>query len=124
MAVALEQMTPMMGADDSIPIFTASAPMSDSTASICARTKAGGTSCTPCTPTEFCAVSAVTTEVPKTRNAEKVLRSAWIPAPPPESEPAMVSAFGTVIDPESIRAAPGASQRRLRSVGPPPGSRA
>ena len=32
--------------------------------------------------------------MPNTRNAENVLRSAWMPAPPPESEPAMVRALG------------------------------
>src|SRR3990172_4001809 len=31
-------------------------------------------------------------EVPKTPRAANVFRSAWIPAPPPESEPAIVSA--------------------------------
>src|ERR1051326_7610420 len=93
----------MIGADESMPIFTASAPKSVRTASICARTNAGGTSWTPCTPTEFCAVRAVSTDMPNTRNAENVLRSAWMPAPPPESEPAIVSAFATVIDLGSIR---------------------
>ena len=33
------------------------------------------------------------TEVPNTPNCWKVLRSAWMPAPPPESEPAMVRAI-------------------------------
>ena len=42
----------------------------------------------------FCAVSAVMALVPKTPSAAKVLRSAWMPAPPPESEPAMVRATG------------------------------
>ena len=32
--------------------------------------------------------------VPCTRQARNVFRSAWIPAPPPESEPAMVNAVG------------------------------
>ena len=45
------------------------------------------------TPRVFCAVIAVMTDVPKTPKRWKVLRSAWIPAPPPESEPAMVSAI-------------------------------
>src|SRR5262249_41703588 len=36
-----------------------------------------------------------------------VLRSAWMPAPPPESDPAMVSALGTAIDLSSIRAGSG-----------------
>jgi len=34
------------------------------------------------------------TLAPYTPNAEKVLRSAWMPAPPELSEPAMVSAMG------------------------------
>src|SRR5215216_6250277 len=104
-----------MGAEDSIPIFTASAPKSERTASIWAFTNAGGISWTPWTPTEICAVRAASTDMPNTRNAENVLRSAWIPAPPPESEPAMVSAFGTVIDLASIR---GAGEARIsRSFG-------
>ena len=35
-------------------------------------------------------------EVPWTPRAAKVLRSAWMPAPPPESEPAMVMAVFTL----------------------------
>src|SRR5258708_11848703 len=53
----------------------------------------------PLTPCVFCAVSAVMTEAPKTPSAANVFRSAWIPAPPDESEPAMVSATGVVIGP-------------------------
>lgn len=45
---------------------------------------------TASTPLVFWAVMAVMAEVPKHDRAAKVLRSAWIPAPPPESEPAMV----------------------------------
>src|SRR5205085_6655507 len=41
------------------------------------------------TPVVFCAVSAVMAVMPKQPSAEKVLRSAWMPAPPPESDPAM-----------------------------------
>ena len=51
----------------------------------------GSSALQPCTPTVFCAVTAVITLIPKTPNWWKVLRSAWIPAPPPESEPAIVS---------------------------------
>src|SRR5690349_718198 len=36
---------------------------------------------------------AVMTLQPYTPSAANVLRSAWMPAPPPESEPAMVSAL-------------------------------
>ena len=41
------------------------------------------------TPIVFCAVSAVMAVMPKQPRAAKVLRSAWMPAPPPESEPAI-----------------------------------
>src|SRR3989454_11823026 len=94
--------TPMIGAVESIPIFTASAPKSESTESSWRPTNSGGRLKTPWTPTEFCAVTAVITLIPNTRNAEKVLRSAWMPAPPPESEPAMVRALGTLITTRSI----------------------
>jgi len=40
-------------------------------------------------------VRQVTAVVPWTPRAAKVFRSAWRPAPPPLSEPAMVSATGT-----------------------------
>jgi hypothetical protein len=84
----------MIGAVESIPHLAASVPKSSRTERSCRATKAGGRFSTPWTPTEFCAVTAVMTDMPNTRNAENVLRSAWIPAPPPESEPAMVSALG------------------------------
>src|SRR3989442_6601281 len=93
----------MIGAVESMPIFTASAPKSESTEWICVPMNSGGRLKTPWTPTEFWAVTAVITLIPKTRNAEKVLRSAWMPAPPPESEPAMVRAFGMLITTRSIR---------------------
>ena len=48
----------------SMPVFTASAPMSPSTASIWARTSAGGSTWTAETATVFCAVIAVTAEAP------------------------------------------------------------
>src|SRR5665213_4374073 len=51
----------------------------------------------PLTPCVFWAVRAVTTEAPKTPSAANVFRSAWMPAPPDESEPAMVSATDIVI---------------------------
>src|SRR5690606_9875641 len=62
-----------------------------------ARTNSGGTACTPCTPIVFCAVRAVMTDVPNAPNAWKVFRSAWIPAPPPLSLPAIVSAIGMAV---------------------------
>src|SRR5438046_7615814 len=51
----------------------------------------------PLTPLVFCAVRAVMAEAPYTPSAANVFRSAWMPAPPEESEPAMVSAIGVVI---------------------------
>ncbi|MNY11419.1 hypothetical protein D3C86_1444470 [compost metagenome] len=42
------------------------------------------------------AVMAVIALMPKQPSALKVFRSAWMPAPPPESEPAMVSVRGGV----------------------------
>ena len=80
---------------DSMPIFTASTARSVNTLSICCATNSGGRSKMPLTPTEFCAVTAVIADIPNTPNAENVLRSAWMPAPPPESDPAMVRAFAT-----------------------------
>ena len=44
------------------------------------------------TPSVFCAVTAVIALVPYTPNAANVFKSAWMPAPPPESLPAMVRA--------------------------------
>src|SRR5258708_4900408 len=45
----------------------------------------------PNTPKVFCAVSAVTAVIAKPPSAVTVLMSAWMPAPPPESEPATIS---------------------------------
>ena len=75
-----------------MPIFVASAPKSETTASICAATRSGGIGSTAATPSVFCAVTAVIAVRPKTPCAANVFRSAWIPAPPPESLPAIVSA--------------------------------
>ena len=54
----------MIGVVESIPSFTASAPKSASTESICRATNSGGRLKTPCTPTEFWAVIAVRTDMP------------------------------------------------------------
>ena len=85
----------MIGAEKSIPVFAASTPMSSKTASSCARTNSGGTSCTSVTPTVFCAVSATIAVIPWQPAAANAFRSAWMPAPPPESEPAIVRQRGT-----------------------------
>ena len=82
----------MMVTEASMPVLVAETVMSEATASICARTSAGESAAHAVTATEFWAVMAVMAQVPCRPWAAKVRRSAWIPAPPPESEPAMVSA--------------------------------
>ena len=84
----------MISALASMPVLMAPAPISERTESICAVTASGGRLKTACTPRVFWAVTDVTADMPYTPLAENVLRSAWMPAPPPESEPAMVSATG------------------------------
>ena len=54
----------MMAELDSIPVLTASVPMSDMTAFIWDSTSDTGSSSTSVTPTVFWAVIAVRTEVP------------------------------------------------------------
>ena len=75
-----------------MPIFTASAPMSSSTERIWPTTNSTGTGWTPVTPTVFSSTTATMADVPKQPQAEKVFRSAWMPAPPLGSLPAMVRA--------------------------------
>src|SRR6266545_434897 len=84
-----------ISAVESIPVLAASTPRSVATARICAPTTSAGTSETPVTPLVFCTVIEVMALIPHTPSTANVLRSAWIPAPPPESDPAMVSARGT-----------------------------
>jgi hypothetical protein len=76
----------------SMPVLMAATSTSRDTASICARTSDAGSAKTSSTPVVFCAVTAVSAETPCAPKAAKVFRSAWIPAPPIESLPAMVSA--------------------------------
>ena len=52
--------------------------------------KAGSTGTTPWTPSVFCAVSAVMAVAANPPIAVTALMSAWMPAPPPESEPATI----------------------------------
>src|SRR5215207_273318 len=86
-----------MSADASMPVFTASTPMSSTTLRNCASTCSAGSSQAPWTPRLFCAVIAVSTLIPCTPLASIALRSAWIPAPPPESDPAIVSTLGGAV---------------------------
>src|SRR5580704_5859958 len=79
----------------SIPILTASTPMSSWTARTWAKMISGGIAWTAVTPTVFCAVIAVIAVIPCTPQAANALRSAWMPAPPPESLPAIESTLGS-----------------------------
>jgi hypothetical protein len=54
-----------------------------------------GSPATPETPCGFCAVRHVIAVVPKTPCEANVSRSAWMPAPAPLSEPAMLRATGS-----------------------------
>mmetsp|Transcript_83005 Transcript_83005/g.240152 ORF Transcript_83005/g.240152 Transcript_83005/m.240152 type:complete len:405 (-) Transcript_83005:212-1426(-) len=78
----------------SMPVFTTSAPRSSKTERICCWTKSIGMGKTPCTPCEFCAVRALMAVMPKAPSAEHAFRSAWMPAPPPLSDPATMSTLG------------------------------
>ena len=82
-----------MDASASMPVLSAAGGRSSASAVSCAAIIASGTVSTARTPRVFCAVSATMTDVPNTPNCWNVLRSAWMPAPPPESEPAMVRAI-------------------------------
>src|SRR2546430_12404054 len=53
--------------------------------------------------------------MPYTPSARNVFRSAWIPAPPPESDPAMVSARGTSARAKVVPSS--GFERSFRSVG-------
>ena len=70
----------------------ASTSMSPATTSICRRTSSAGSSSDSFTPSVFCAVTAVIAVIPYTPRIENTFRSAWIPAPPLESDPAIVRA--------------------------------
>src|SRR5437879_9056825 len=82
-------------ADPSMPDFVAAGGRSSASASSWRVTSSAGTGSHASTPTVFWAVTAVTTLVPNTPNWWNVFRSAWSPAPPPESEPAIVRAIFT-----------------------------
>ena len=80
-----------------MPILTASTPMSSATARTWATIVAGETCSTASTPTVLCAVIAVIAVIPWTPQRANAFRSAWMPAPPPESEPAIERTVGTRI---------------------------
>ena len=66
------------------------------TTEICFSRSKLSTSIIPKTPDGFWAVIQVIADVPKTPKLWNVFRSACIPAPPPESEPAIVNTLGIV----------------------------
>ena len=99
------------GTAPTIPIFTASIPRSSATARTWATIMRGLTGSTAVTATVFCAVIAVIAVVPCTPAAANALRSAWMPAPPPESEPAM----------DEARQGCAAASARRQSIGSRPG---
>src|SRR5215207_3193007 len=69
--------------------------MSSATARTCATIISGGTGWMASTPTVFWAVIAVIAVMPCTPQRANAFRSAWMPAPPPESEPAIERTAGT-----------------------------
>ena len=87
--------------------------MSSSTALTCASTISGSTVATARTSRVFWAVIAVIAAVPCTPQLANAFRSAWIPAPPPESEPAIVSAVGVLA---ATRAGPPQPRERDRTA--------
>ncbi len=89
--------TLMSSALETMPIFTATGGMSENTASICAASISGGVLVTIVTPVVFCAVSAAMAVMPNTPLASMVFRSAWMPAPPEESDPAILSTGANVV---------------------------
>ena len=68
--------------------------MSSATALTWATMMSGGIAWTAVTPTVFWAVIAVIAVMPWTPQAANAFRSAWMPAPPPESLPAIESTRG------------------------------
>ncbi len=93
-----------------MPVLTAATRRSPKTASACARIRSRSSSVAAVTPRVFCAVIAVMTEAPYPPLAEMAFRSAWMPAPAEESEPAMVRTIG-------IMCAPYAGITRVRFDG-------
>jgi hypothetical protein len=87
----------------SIPVLAARGARSTATWEICSSIMSTGTGTYRDTPSVFWAVMAVIALVPWHPSAANVFRSAWIPAPPPESDPAIVSATGSLIGVPSAR---------------------
>ena len=67
------------------------------------------------TATVFCAVIAVIALMPWQPAFANAFRSAWMPAPPPESEPAIVSSLGGVRR-SAVTAAEDMQGQRMQAV--------
>src|SRR5258708_22621476 len=80
--------------------------------------KAGAIGRAPKTPSVFCAVSAVTAVAAKASSIVTVLMSAWMPAPPPESEPAMISTRPCIMTAWALFRRLGRPGWRLDDFGP------
>ena len=94
-------MSSMRPAEETMPIFTASDRISVNTASSCSARNSGVASMMSVTPVVFWAVRAVMALMANTPFNVMVLMSAWIPAPPLESLPAIVNAVLIIISPFS-----------------------
>ena len=79
-----------------MPVFTATTGNETSSSEIWSHTMATGTGCTARTMFAVSDTTQVTAVSPCTWKCWNVLRSAWMPAPAEQSEPAIVIATGTV----------------------------
>ncbi len=111
-----------VAASPSIPTFTASTPMSPTTARTWATIIAGETVSIASTPTVFWAVIAVIAVIPCTPQRANAFKSAWMPAPAPESEPAIDKTAGIRRESTPRRlegaAASNAGRRQMLSIYP------
>ena len=89
---SLAAITRISGMLETMPVFTASGKISVNTQSSSSARKSGVHSTMLLTPVVFWATRAVTAQVANTPLAVMVLISAWIPAPPLGSVPAIVNA--------------------------------
>lgn len=115
-AAARRATTSMVAAETSMPVLVAATGRSARTAAIWASTSSAGTGWTATTSAVFWAVTAVTAVVASTPRALMALRSAWMPAPAPESDPAMVRATGGPARPVTARCARRPARRPRRGT--------
>ena len=114
---SLEATASMQAGVESIPTLTASGGMSSKTASIWSAMTFGEMSSIEMTREVFSATTETMTLIPKTPSADIVLRSACTPAPPLQSEPAMVRAVLIMVVPP-FKAKNPASKRGGGTGGP------